>query len=168
MEENEKIYLIKRIDFDGFENNDPINESIYGYLDRNISDHDAELYVRKLENIKGCRYRGYNDKYYPKFKLEKVNKLDLGALLNNIDDIKINKSFTIKFESVQELANVLTELGLENKFTIYGPEDQHPGSMYFYNCGYGYSINPDSDKDVRIVMISETYDGDYIISEMED
>lgn len=163
MNEKKKIYLVIRIEFDNMENHNPIIESVYGCLDENISQSDAELYVTKLNELKGGHHRGYDNNYYPKFRLEKVDKLNSDIMFRSVGDARITRSFTIKFESIQELANILTELGLSNQFYVQGPKDQYPGTMCFYSSEY--LINPNSNREVRVVVVNEMYDGNYIIYE---
>lgn len=65
------IYIVKQIDFDIWENHDPEDESILGYC--HTKKEADEIVEQKTKTTK--KFKGWNGKEYPIFKVEKIKKL---------------------------------------------------------------------------------------------
>ena len=63
------IYLIRRIDFDNMENNNPLYITVEGYKNTLI---EAEIYIN---NQTPKYYKGRDGEFYPKYKTLECNEL---------------------------------------------------------------------------------------------
>lgn len=165
-----KLYLINKIDFDSTENHSPLYKTCYGYISE-ITESEASDFVRKLNNIKGNKYKGYDDVWYPIFEIESVDNLPLGYC--NISESKNdNKSYKILFRTIDELAKILTSLNLEDQFKIEESDDVRYSHVMKFKIGNEciyqgiYKVDPNGKE--RSVVVNELHNGDYYIYEEDE
>lgn len=153
----ETIYLIRQTE------STPWESKIYGYI-KNVSEDEAMEVVENLNKYKGGKSLGWDNKMYPVFELEKVNEVSFESC-KVIEEKRTNKSYKIKFRTINELAETLTSMGLKDQFHIAGEDEQYPGEMTFKVGDYvmsNYSYSKGID---RTAVVSELHDGNYLIYE---
>lgn len=160
----ESIYLIRKIDFDGFENHSPIYETCYGYLSE-ISENEAIEFIDNLNKNKGHKYKGYDGNWYPIFKIESVDNIPL-EYSNISEDKNTNKSYKILFRTIDELAKILTSLNLEDQFNVVDIEGDPVMRFKIGDHNISqriYKVDPNGKE--RVAIVNELHNGDYYIYE---
>lgn len=66
------IYVIQKTEFDNMMNHYPKEYEFIGYSD---TETEAQICVDKLDS--GKKYQGWDGKYYPKYTIIPIKKIDL-------------------------------------------------------------------------------------------
>lgn len=102
-------YIVKQIDFDVFENHNPLYEEIIGSFD---TEESAKRLITERKQ-KEKPYKGWDNQEYPKFKIIKVkdSNEDLKGKLKHWLDLLSQDGKNTKLQVKNEIKAVLEDLG---------------------------------------------------------